>query len=86
MLATLKRDGKAILLQSVLGAFFLVVFLFGASALSGALQQNSDAVAYQKAIACELAVPIGPTGRDQADVSKCFTDQGVEPPNFTSDP
>lgn len=46
--------------------------------------QQSVAVKYQKAVACELAVPIGPDGRDPALVAECFTNEGLIPPEFVS--
>lgn len=84
MIETLKRDWKAVLLQSVGTALAIIVFLVIVTAATGGFAKQNAAVQYQKAIACELAVPIGPEGRDPVLVSKCFTDQGVEAPAFTT--
>ena len=82
MLQTIKRDWQNIILQSVAFAVTLIILLLLASYALGGPQQQAQLVEYQKAVACELAVPIGPNGRDPHLVAKCFTDQGVQPPTF----
>lgn len=48
--------------------------------------QQSKAVKYQKAIACELAVPISTEGRDPTLVAECFLSEGLAPPEFVGTP
>jgi hypothetical protein len=59
----------------------IILLLIGATALLGTTSQ--EGVKYQKAIACELAVPSNPiTGRDPAVVAECFINEGLVPPRF----
>ena len=82
MIETLKRDWKAVLFQSVAFAVVLILLLVLTTAATGGFTKQNEAVQYQKAIACELAVPVTDMGRDPVLVAQCFTDQGVEPPSF----
>lgn len=82
MLETIKRDWKGVLVQSVVYAVVLIALLIVATAATGGFARESEAVKYQRAIACELAVPVTDSGRDPALVSYCFTVQGLPAPTF----
>jgi hypothetical protein len=71
----------------IIGFTQAVVFIVLLLILTFALgNQQQVATQYQRAIACELAVPVTNTGRDPAAVEKCFTDAGVLPPVLDKTP
>jgi hypothetical protein len=67
--------------RATLYGVIILVLLIGASKITGDMQ--AEAVKYQKAVACELAIPSDPdTGRDPLLVSDCFVAEGLQPPRF----
>ena len=68
----------------IIGACQAVVLIFLLLAVTAALgNSQAEGVKYQKATACELAIPSDPnTGRDPALVAVCFTNEGLSPPVF----
>lgn len=76
-LRTLVRDS----VRALVWGLVIIVLLVGATKALG--DQQALGVRYQKAIACELAIPSSPTtGRNPVLVAECFSIQGLPAPEF----
>lgn len=75
---------EAVLDGLIIGAVQAVVLVLLLLAVTAALgNSQAEGVRYQKAVACELAIPSDPeTGRDPSAVALCFQTEGLQPPQF----